>query len=424
MMADEKVRHLWEARLQKDKQGNPKPTIANIMTVLRGAPEFIDCLCFDEFAQTVIWRSPIEGEREFPPWYSDGHGQTPYKWLDVDDVYLTEWCQLRNILIGVDSAHVAVNAVAKENVFHPVVEYLGSLEWDGIQRLCLRPDATEQQIRRAAPIRYLGCRGSPFEIIAFGKWMLSAVARILSPGCQVDAALILEGSQGTGKSSALKILGGDYFTDDIADVGSKDAAMQMAGAWIIELAELDALNRAEVSRIKAFLSRRIDRYRPPYGRRIVDQPRQCVFAGTVNSNEYLHDETGNRRFWPITTGRIDLAGLADARDQLWAEAVALYGLKQTWHIEAEPGTAFAESVRAEQAFRLSGDVWESTIEAHLVGYSHTTVKEVLENGLKFLAKDITKADQMRAARCLRVLGWTRKRTMTSAARQVVWSRAD
>jgi predicted P-loop ATPase len=132
--------------------------------------------------------------------------------------------------------------------------------------------------------------------------MISTVARIFEPGVKADCCLILEGEQGSGKSSALRTLAAPWFTDEIAELGSKDAALQSHGVWIIELAELDSMSRADVGRIKAFMSRSVDRFRPPYGKRLIESPRQCVFAGSVNHSDYLRDETGARRFWPVECG--------------------------------------------------------------------------------------------------------------------------
>ena len=127
----------------------------------------------------------------------------------------------------------------------------------------------------------------------------AGVARIFSPGAKADSCLILEGEQGTKKSTALKTLVQPWFTDEIAELGSKDAALQTRGVWIIEIAELDSMNRSEAGKIKEFMSRTTDRFRPPYGRRLIESPRQCIFAGSVNHTNYLRDETGARRFWPV-----------------------------------------------------------------------------------------------------------------------------
>ena len=176
--------------------------------------------------------------------------------------------------------------------------------------------------------------------------------------------LILEGPQGAKKSTALAVLAGDgWFTDELAEIGSKDAALQMRGVWIIEIAELDAIGRAEVSRIKAFLSRTVDRYRPPYDRYVVDVPRQCVFAGSVNPDTYLRDETGNRRFWPVRCGRIDLDALRRDRDQLWAEAVVRYREGAIWWIDDRDLIAAAN---VEQEARVHPDAWHALIERWLV----------------------------------------------------------
>ena len=141
---------------------------------------------------------------------------------------------------------------------------------------------------------YLGADDTEYSRAVGSRWLISAVARIFRPGAKADCCLILEGPQGIRKSTALRTVAGEYFTDELADLGSKDAAMQTRGVWIIELSELDNLSHAEVARIKAFMSRTTDRFRPPYGMRLVESPRQCVFAGTVNHGTYLRDETGGQ----------------------------------------------------------------------------------------------------------------------------------
>ena len=167
----------------------------------------------------------------------------------------------------------------------------------------------------------------------------------------------------------MKILAGeDWFTDELPDLGSKDAAMHMQGVWIIEIAELDAIGKAEVSRIKAFLTRTTDRFRPPYGRYTIEVPRQCVFAGTVNPDTYLRDETGNRRFWPVRCGTIDIDALARDRDQLWAEAVARFRAGAIWWIDTPELIAAAT---AEQEKRYQADAWDDLIERWLTHETRT-----------------------------------------------------
>src|SRR5262249_11852322 len=143
------------------------------------------------------------------------------------------------------------------------------------------------------------------------KFLISAIARVMRPGCKADHALVLEGPQGIGKSGVGRILAGDeWFTDQVADFGSKDASMQLRGIWMIELSELGSLPRADRERVKAFITQQSERFRLPYGHRLVNHPRQCVFIATTNSDTWLQDETGGRRFWPVACRAIDLASLA------------------------------------------------------------------------------------------------------------------
>jgi len=207
------------------------------------------------------------------------------------------------------------------------------------------------------------------------RWLISAVARIFRPGAKADCCLILEGPQGIRKSTALRTIAGEYFTDELADLGSKDAAMQTRGVWIIELSELDNLSHAEVARIKAFMSRTTDRFRPPYGMRLVESPRQCVFAGTVNHSSYLRDETGGRRFWPVVCGQIDVDALAGDRDQLWAEAKARFESGSAWWLDTIDLVQLATD---QQEARYEGDPWEEVIGPWLENKESTTISELLE----------------------------------------------
>ena len=149
--------------------------------------------------------------------------------------------------------------------------------------------------------------------------------------------------------------------------------MHMQGVWIIEIAELDAIGKAEVSRIKAFLTRTTDRFRPPYGRYTIEVPRQCVFAGTVNPDTYLRDETGNRRFWPVRCGTIDIEALARDRDQLWAEAVARFRAGAIWWLDTPELIAAAT---AEQDKRYQADAWDDLIEHWLTHETRTVAGHI------------------------------------------------
>jgi predicted P-loop ATPase len=193
------------------------------------------------------------------------------------------WLHQQGIFVSVETTGQAIEAVAPDRSFHPVRKYLRDLQWDGKARL------------QSWLADFLGVDPSPYAAAVGSRWMISAVARVFVPGCKADCCLILEGEQGIRKSTALRVLAQPWFTDEIADLGSKDAALQTRGVWVIEIAELDSLARSDVGRIKAFMSRGSDRFRPPYGKRPIDSPRQCVFAGSVNHGTYLRDETLLRR---------------------------------------------------------------------------------------------------------------------------------
>jgi predicted P-loop ATPase len=240
------------------------------------------------------------------------------------------------------------------------------------------------------------------------------MARIYNPGCQADYMLILEGGQGTKKSTACQIIGGAWFSDSMPEnLAAKDASQHIRGKWLIELGELHALSRSEITALKAFLSRRIEIYRPSYGRREVHEPRQAVFVGTTNKTVYLRDETGGRRFWPVKVGNIDIALLASWRDQLFAEAVHLYREGWQWW----PNPDFERThIQPQQEERFEADVWEELIAEYLVNVPHTTshpagrkttVLRIARDAIRIETPKIGTADQRRIIGVLEQLGWVR-----------------
>ncbi|MCK1570022.1 hypothetical protein IVB08_40085 [Bradyrhizobium sp. 173] len=201
--------------------------------------------------------------------------------------------------------------------------------------------------------------------------MISAIARILGIGEKVDMMVILESPQGLLKSTAVRTLFYPWFTDDIEQFGSKDASMQCAGVWCIEVGELDAISKTEASRIKSFISRFNDRFRPPYGKRIIERPRSCIFIGTTNCNDYLKDWNGARRFLPVSVIKIDIEGLQRDRDMLWAEARILYEAGVAWWFtDSETGKAAAAKAELEQEGRFQADPWEPLIANYLESRLH------------------------------------------------------
>ncbi len=334
------IRPRWANQLRLDLAGTPERNEANVITALSCDEAFAGTLVFDEFRQEIMVARKLPWDDQLIP--------LPRPWADADDVRCAEWLQRREINVPPVVVSRSVTAVARDIRIHPVRDYLNGLVWDGVPRL------------DSWTLTYLGADDTPLNRAFGALWAISAIARIMQPGAKADHMLILEGPQGARKSTALKVLAGaDWFTDELAEIGSKDAAQQMRGVWIIEIAELDAIGRAEVSRIKAFLSRTVDRYRPPYGRYVIDVPRQCVFAGSVNPDTYLRDETGNRRFWPVRCGTIDLDALRRDRDQLWAEAVVRYREGAIWWLQDPALIAMAEEA---QEMRLQSDAWDGLIE--------------------------------------------------------------
>ncbi|MBX5046977.1 virulence protein E [Rhizobium lentis] len=297
----------------------------------------------------------------------------------------------------------AIELIAMENAFDPVRDYLDGLNWDGVPRL-----DTWLTV-------YLGASEDPLTS-AIGRAVLTgAVRRVRQPGAKFDGVMVLEGPQGGGKSSALKILaGGDkYFSDEIAaDVPYKEQQELLQGKWIVELPELVGLSNTQVGRLKQFISKTHDRGRPAFARSVVELPRRCVLIGTTNDAQYLRDTTGNRRFWPVEVGKIDLEALWRDRDQLWAEASAAERLAPVDAPITLPKELWAEAAR-RQAERVTGDPWADVLMAGLPQIAHQVgnelrvmTPEVFQKLLGMDMRNISTRESGRLGECMRVLGWS------------------
>jgi predicted P-loop ATPase len=264
--------------------------------------------------------------------------------------------------------------------FHPVREYLDGLKWDGTPRLVTWLSY------------YLGADESRYVETVGKAFFIALVARIFKPGCKQDYMLILEGPQGALKSMACEVIAGDWFSDNLPDVrDSKDLSQHLQGKWLIEIGELSALSKAETTTLKAFITRRTERYRPSYGRREVIQPRQCVFIGTTNAECYLKDATGGRRFWPVKANSINIETLAADRDQLFAEAVQLFKAP-------------------EQDARYVADPWQEKIAKFIENKARVTIGMVAAEALFIETARIAMRDSYRIIDVLTSLGWTMTRS--------------
>jgi predicted P-loop ATPase len=372
----------WRAKLQKTDAGKIIANVNNALVVLENDPDVVDCFAYDEMSRTVMMARAIGG----PP-----HERRPATDVDITD--LQRWLQIDgNVRISKETVAQAMERQAAASSYHPIRDHLLSLRWDGKPRL------------QTWLSQYLGAEPGPYSAGIGMMFMLSMMARIFDPGCKVDHMLILEGGQGTLKSTACRVLAGaEYFSDNLPDLADKDSSQHLRGKWIIEVAEMHSFDRAQTALLKSFLTRQEERYRPSYGRLEVFEPRQCVFIGTTNKETYLHDETGARRFWPVKTGTIDIAALGRDRDQLLAEAVFKFNNGTQWW----PDPAFErEHIKPQQEDRYEADPWEDRVRDHVNFLVRTTIDEIAR-AIGIETPKIGTSDQRRIALVLTTLGWKR-----------------
>lgn len=306
---------------------------------------------------------------------------------------------------GREDVDAAIMTAAHDRQFHPVQQYLRSIDWDGEPRL------------RGMARDYLGS-DSPLHAELVAKWMISAVARALRPGCKVDTTLMLYGEQGYFKSWFFSILGGVWHADSQIDITNKDSYQQIHAAWIYEFAELEnVVNGRAESRLKAWLTSTHDMFRAPYQRAVTRKARSCVICGTTNRQRFLTDDTGSRRYWIIPVAQIiPRELLAEMRDQLWAEAVCAYESGEPWWLarEADEQREDANADFGEE------DPWEGPVEEWIASPSVREVRvgDLLTNAIKLEIARQDRWAEMRVARVLGRLGWRRRRITESGRR--IW----
>ena len=369
-----------------DRTKEPRRLLVNAQRVFELDPRWSSRLAFCGFTRSAL----CDDER-----LGDNHVREAAIWMA--DVY--------GLHLGTDMVATAMQSVADRTVTHPVRDYLEGLAWDGVARL------------DTWLMDYMGVDDTPLARSMGAKWLVAAVARIMRPGCQVDNVLVIKGAQGAGKSSALRTLAGeDWFTDALIDFRSTDAPRGLAGVWLYELAELDSLQRSAQSAAKAFLTTRVDHYRAPYARFHVDVPRQCVFAATTNEGSFLADSTGSRRFWVVEARLVDVRGIAEARDQLWAEALVRYHSGAAWYLSVEE-----EAERATQAdgYRQV-DPWEAPIAAWMANRVEVIEDELLTTVVGKPVEHQTRSDGFRVANIMQALGFERRRLRRGGSRTNVW----
>jgi len=386
---EDRIKHWHDQCIKAPGKDGKDVLIGNLANVASGirilAPELV---AYDE-----MQRQPIL-LRDLSPNPSPKFEARP---LRDADVYLVReiFQKLGLRRIDKESVYEALTICAHAQSSHPVRNYLEGLKWDGRERLSgLLPD-------------YFGAERGAYSSAIGRMFLILMVARIFKPGCKADHMLVLEGAQGILKSTACRALSCGWFSDNLPDVAhGKECSQHLRGKWLIEVSEMHAMNRAESSLLKSFLSRQDERYRPPFGRLEVTEPRQCIFIGTTNKSTYLRDETGGRRFWPVKVGDIIIDAITEERDQLFAEAVVAFRNGEAWW----PDKDFERThIMPQQQARYEVDAWEENISKWLDQNEpdEITITQVAMGALGLSTERTGRAEQNRIMASLETLGWRR-----------------
>lgn len=313
------------------------------------------------------------------------HRSRPLRDNDLTKVRMWLERKLRWTRINKADIAEAIEEAARQNVILPIRHYLEDLPK-------VREDEARSYLENVLHshfgLRRFGAHPDTirYSVIVFRKWLISAVARAMKPGYKADHVLILEGPQGAGKSTAIHLLCGDeYFGDSVPRLDTKDAADYVRGKWIIELSELSSFSKTEVENTKAFVTRVEERFRPAYRRNEETYQRRCVFVGTTNRTDYLRDETGNRRFWPIKLESVDLPGIEKDRDRIWVAAKSLFDAGENWWLSDEE----AHLAAAQQQMRTAVDtLYEDVAEWLRCNNKHETCMTEVANAVLVTGDDL------------------------------------
>lgn len=391
----------WRKQLIVNDNNRPLDLRENAYLILKHHPAWKERVQFDEFAQRVV----IEKPPDIP-------GFPPGEWTLQHDLNFGLWSAqvMKCWYKGEKTIAQGVMMAALERRFNPLQAWLDSLVWDREPRLahwlsdCLGVERTEYAMKVGA------------------YFVLNLVARAYAPGCICRSVVIFEGEQNRGKSECFRALAQPWFADTHLDLGNKDSFLQLQGVWLYEIPEMHAFSKADINRVKEFVSSREDNYRPPYAARVARVARRAVFGGTTNEQVYLRDWTGGTRFWPVLTGvecDVDAAKVAGVREQLFAEAVALHRLQEPRHPSREEEERLFKPQQEERELQHP---WQRQIYRFLYGSNSdiwgpkerdkVTVGEILGSCLKLEAGKLTEEMQRTVGRIMQRLQWPRLRDTT------------
>jgi predicted P-loop ATPase len=379
----------WDTRRDKNNNEIRLITANNIENFLRTDPVLSGLIRFNTFFETL----------EFSRSNQINSSAKEGDYINDNDIILIRSYFSKNLHynVSIKMIYECITSVAiQDNSYHPVINYLNSLKWDGVNRL-------DRWL-----VDYAGAQNYEYTHEVSSKTLIAAVKRIFEPGCKVDTMLILEGSQGLKKSQLIEMIGKEWYAD-VMFTHDKDMVQAIKHAWIVEISELNGIGRREIDEVKAFLSRNTDLVRMPYDRLSRRYPRHNIFFGTINpdgDNSYLRDATGNRRFWPVEVSYIDLKGLSENVDNLWAEAVVRYKAGEKVYLTNE--------ITINQAFtkqeeRMEVDPWMDIIEGYLMknSFNQVSLAEIAENALDLSKERMEDRFIKRIARALKKLGGQR-----------------